>query len=339
MSVFADKTTLLRTSGAPAPTKIWVETELDRIEREVPFKMPNNPPIFSEGVGVVPLLFLAELDSFLVFNGVALENWALVLAQCLRGGAASWFNAELREWTDANRRPTAHTVKEAFLRRFLGQNWQEQVRSALSKYTFEHAGGDLHSFVSKVQQLNGYLEDRSDADRVHHFMERLPTDIARHVRLQGPKSFRDTLSAALTFCAPQELTVDQLLGGASSVRKNDNQVMYHAPGAAQVPAQYGHVTSYNPPPAVDVPPAIPSPPLSPPPVGGDIEMNALREELQALRREVKAGRGGKGGQFGGRGGKGGRTQQRTCFACGGVGHMQFECPSASRGGKGGKSSQ
>ena len=205
---FNDTTTQLRTAGAPAPTVIQVHDELQVHNKAVPFKLPPNPPTYTHGGDTMPFLFLAELQNWLVFNAVPVENWALVMAQCLRGPAATWFNLTLTTWTEKKQKPVCRTVKEAFLRRFVGQNWQTQMRTCLTKLKYANS---VEDFVTKVQMLNLYLDDRTDADRIHHFVERLPHTVQRHVRQQHPTTFQEHLDAALTFETPAELSVEQLL--------------------------------------------------------------------------------------------------------------------------------
>jgi hypothetical protein len=132
-----------------------VEDDLNVHTKVVPFRLPPSPPVFTSGQDTaVPLLYLAQFDSWATFNAIPVENWALVLAQCLRGGASAWFNGELATWTAANRKPTLHTIKEVFLRRWVGQNWQQQVRRCLTKFSFASCEG-LSDYCSKVDRKSG----------------------------------------------------------------------------------------------------------------------------------------------------------------------------------------
>jgi hypothetical protein len=193
----------------------------------------------------MPFLFLAELQNWLVFNAVPVENWALVMAQCLRGPAATWFTQTMATWTEKKQKPVCRTVKEAFLRRFVGQNWQTQMRTCMTKLKYANS---VEDYVNKVQMLNLYLDDRTDADRIHHFVERLPHTVQRHVRQQHPTTFQEHLDAALTFETPAELSVEQLLGaGVAGVRPNDRPPLSNDHGApTSTPRQ--HVGFAEPPP-------------------------------------------------------------------------------------------
>lgn len=313
MSVFADDQTQCKTSGVPSPTTKSVEDGLERKEETVGFRMPRNAPVYVDGVPAI--VYLSDFSDWALFHGLPLTDWLLVFFQLLSGAPRAWMRIKMDQWAVSGERITCAKFRDVFLHRFLGSDWPQQVRTTLDEYTHDQAP-DLHQFLSTYQELDSFVSDRCDRDRVHHLLSRLPADVQRFVRAKEPKAYADVLDAAFCFNPPARLTAQDLLGRSS---------MHVARGGVASSPGCAYPTSATP---------VFSPTVASPARHNDMDIDAVLArlehlELQAVSKGGKGGRSGRGGDNATRGGKQGRGSGRpvTCFKCGGKGHMQAVCPS------------
>ena len=246
MSVFGDDTTKLRLTGAPTPqgdAKSWGSLQ---DTAPPPFRLPANPPHFDDATQP-PVLFLALYQDWAEFNGVPLKDWLLCLGQCVSGSAKAWFRSTVREWVDAAEEITCAVFRDAFLQRFLGDDWQSQVRQALDSFSYANVKS-IHSFVSVFGQLDSFIEHRSPEDRLFLFMSKLPDECARFVRHAQPTDLSKAMSHALRFDRPRQLTYKDLLGVTHSAPACDPHHDFGGANPGHVPMPPRAPQSPNPPP-------------------------------------------------------------------------------------------
>jgi uncharacterized membrane protein YgcG len=334
MSVFDDNTTALALSGAPTPLVRTTQDDgiADTTTHTAQFRLPAGAPQYVEGRP--SYIYLVEFENWCQFNNIKLRDWLIVLQQCLVGSARAWMNCIMKEWSAVQAQITCRVFREAFLARFMGEDWQVQMRKVIGEFSFASVGS-IQKFVTVWTQINAFVTDRTDADRMFSFMEKLPADAARFVRNARPKNTNEAVAAALRFEPPPALTVNDVLN------------VTNTPSA--FPAGGSFAPPSLPPPIIpNVPPQYNVPPTS----AGPMDVDMLLEHpkfINAMNNWSGRGRGGfrggggrdgRGGMGGrdGRGGKGGKGRGK-CFNCEGTGHFARECPSPPRnnysGGTGG----